>query len=60
MLQLTQYHRGLRSFEIPFDSKVTGQLNRFRSAIAKGHYRKGPLSQKSAGHMQNHKTKTNT
>ena len=23
-------------------------------------YRKGPLSQKSAGHMQNRKTKTNT
>ena len=23
-------------------------------------YRKGPLSQKSAGHLQNHKTKTNT
>jgi len=33
---------------------------RFRSAIAKGRYRKGPRSQKSAGHMQNRKTKTNT
>ena len=35
-------------------------VGRFRSAIAKGRYRKGPLSQKSAGHMQNHKTTTNT
>jgi len=33
---------------------------RFRSAIAKGCYCKGPLSQKSTGHMQNRKTKTNT
>ena len=33
---------------------------RFRSAIANGRYRKGPLSQKSAGHTQNRKTKTNT
>jgi len=35
----------------------------FRSAngaIAKGRYRKGPLLQKSAGHMQNRKTKTNS
>jgi len=33
-----------------------------RAAIAKVRYRKGPLSQKSAGHnvMQNRKTKTNT
>ena len=29
-------------------------------ALIKGRYRKDPLSQKSAGHMQNRKTKTNT
>ena len=35
-------------------------ISLYVKSIAKGCYRKGLLSQKSAGHMQNRKNKTNT
>jgi len=65
-LNLDFYRQEARSatcivlFHGPIFGFVAPQGRRFRSAIAKGRYRKGPLSQKSAGHTQNSKTKTNT
>ena len=44
----------------PILTKQTGAIVQCHDTMIQVRYRKVPLSQKSAGHMQNRKTKTNT